>query len=281
MTIADAGEWAESDASGALRHPTVDDDKYSRGVLGFVTGSRAYPGAAVLGVEAALHTGLGMVRYIGPDAVADLVLARRPETVTHNGRVQAWVLGSGMERHHADPESEERLGRALSSGVPCILDAGALHLFGSSSGPVLLTPHAGELASLVGVDRASITEHPLRWCRTAADRFGVTVLLKGSSSYVASPQGIALKTQPATAWLATAGTGDALAGIAGAIVAGNADRIAADPSCLAESAATAVMVHSAAALRASGGGPFTVLALIERIPEVVAQLLAGRLSNRQ
>ena len=66
--------------------PGVDDDKYARGVVGFVTGSSQYPGAAVLGVEAAAHAGVGMIRYLGPGRPTRLVLQRRPEAVTADGR---------------------------------------------------------------------------------------------------------------------------------------------------------------------------------------------------
>ncbi|MBU4465924.1 MAG: NAD(P)H-hydrate dehydratase, partial [Actinobacteria bacterium] len=92
--------WSVADASRALRNPTNADDKYSRGVVGIRTGSDAYPGAAVLGVEAAWRTGIGMVRYLGPDRPTALVLHRRPETVTADGRVQAWVIGSGTDAAH-------------------------------------------------------------------------------------------------------------------------------------------------------------------------------------
>src|SRR3954453_5362537 len=92
-----AGLWTLEDAARVLRRPTPADDKYSRGVVGFRTGSDAYPGAAVLGVEAAWSTGVGMVRYLGPDGAAPLVLSHRPETVTADGRVQSWVIGSGTD----------------------------------------------------------------------------------------------------------------------------------------------------------------------------------------
>ncbi len=91
------GAWTLQDAARVLRRPTAADDKYSRGVLGVRTGSDAYPGAAVLGVEAAWRTGLGMVRYLGPAVPTSLVLQRRPETVTVDGRVQAWLIGSGTD----------------------------------------------------------------------------------------------------------------------------------------------------------------------------------------
>src|SRR3982750_3074821 len=95
-------DFGPAEARAGVTVPGPDDDKYSRGVLGFATGSSRYPGAAVLGVEAALHTGVGMVRYLGPGRPTRLVLQRRPEAVTASGRVQAWVLGSGQDESDRD-----------------------------------------------------------------------------------------------------------------------------------------------------------------------------------
>src|SRR6195952_1616698 len=101
------------DAKKWIAVPGENDDKYSRGVLGFVTGSARYPGAAVLGVEAALHTGVGMVRYLGPGRPTRLVLQRRPEAVTAEGRVQAWVLGSGQDASERDDSTRTLLDAAV------------------------------------------------------------------------------------------------------------------------------------------------------------------------
>jgi NAD(P)H-hydrate repair Nnr-like enzyme with NAD(P)H-hydrate dehydratase domain len=92
-------EWTAEDAAEWISAPGAGDDKYTRGVLGVVTGSQDYPGAAVLGVEAAHRTGVGMVRFTGPRALRQAVLARRPETVTVSGRVQAWLIGSGIDQN--------------------------------------------------------------------------------------------------------------------------------------------------------------------------------------
>ena len=95
----DARDWSREDTARFLRVPGADDDKYSRGVVGLRTGSSAYPGAAVLGVEAAWRAGAGFVRYVGDGRAADAVIARRPETVVSpsiaGARVGAWVIGSG------------------------------------------------------------------------------------------------------------------------------------------------------------------------------------------
>src|SRR5687767_15824194 len=110
--------FGPDDAAIWISVPGPGDDKYSRGVLGVVTGSARYPGAAVLGVEAALHTGVGMVRYLGPGRPTRLVLARRPEAVTTDGRVQAWVLGSGQDPAERADGTGALLDTALAQNVP-------------------------------------------------------------------------------------------------------------------------------------------------------------------
>src|SRR6188768_3908488 len=125
-------EWTIEDAGACIKRPLPTDDKYSRGVLGVITGSDDYPGAAVLGVEAALRTGLGMVRFLGPHRPATMVLARRPEAVVSDGRVQAWLIGSGTD--HAS-YSDARAEWAIKEGVPVVLDGGGLELHDLARGP--------------------------------------------------------------------------------------------------------------------------------------------------
>ena len=260
--------WTPDDAAAGIAVPGEHDDKYSRGVLGVITGSAMYPGAAVLGVEAALRTGVGMVRYLGE--ASELVLQRRPEAVTADGRVQAWLLGSGMDA--ADRQLEPLL-RALEQEVPVVLDGGALDLHDRARGPVVITPHHGELARLLGVSRSEVAADPGGFARRTADELGLTVLLKGHTTHIAGP-GISLSAASAPTWLATAGAGDALAGILGALVATHADEVAADPAGLARLAATAAVLHGLAAERASAGGPLTVLDLAAALPATIAALLA-------
>lgn len=260
------------DARAWLAVPGPDDDKYSRGVLGFVTGSARYPGAAVLGVEAALHTGVGMVRYLGPGRPTRLVLQRRPEAVTADGRVQAWVLGSGQDAAERDDATRALLDAALAQRVPVVVDSGALDLATRAAGPVVITPHAGELARLVGVDVDDVRADAEAAARDAAARLRVTVLLKGHTTHVATPDGEVLQVRSAPAWLATAGAGDALAGVLGALVATHHTELADDAGLLAPLAATAAVLHGLAAERASGGGPFTILDLCRALPATVAEL---------
>lgn len=274
--MTDYTPWNPGDAAQWIDVPKEDDDKYSRGVLGVVTGSDQYPGAAVLGVEAALHTGLGMVRYLGPERAASFVLHRRPESVTSPGRVQAWLLGSGIDPATVDSVTRERFAEAAASGVPLVLDAGALSVRIDTEAPVVVTPHFRELAKATGRDVQDIADDPASAAAAAADEWGATVLLKGHRTYVASPGGLRLVAESAPSWLATAGAGDALGGILGALVATHADEIAADPEALARLAATASVVHGLAASRASGGGPITVLALVDALPATIAELVSSR-----
>ncbi|MEJ1231250.1 MAG: NAD(P)H-hydrate dehydratase [Galbitalea sp.] len=202
--------WSARDAAACIAVPGEDDDKYLRGVLGVITGSTQYPGAAVLGVEAALRTGVGMVRYLGPASPTGLVLARRPEAVTTNGRVQAWLIGSGMASASpgsAPNESAQWIAAALAQEVPVVLDGGALDRHSSAAGPVVITPHYRELAAVLGVDVDDIAADPGAAAARAADSLGVTVLLKGHTTFVASPDGTRLSASLAPAWLATAGGG--------------------------------------------------------------------------
>lgn len=271
--------WDADDARAWLREPQAADDKYARGVVGLVTGSDAYPGAAVLGVEAAHRSGVGMVRYVGPRRASDHVLARRPETVAATGRVQAWVLGSGTDAAHRSASLRSTLHDALADGVPVVLDAGALDLVRVGSGPRLLTPHAGELRTLLAalgtdVERGAIAAHPERWAREAATRTDATVLLKGARTVV-SDGDRAVTVEAPTHWLATAGTGDVLAGVAGAVLAAHADAVLAGDASLVDLGATAAWLHGEAGARASRGGPLVALEVAQHVAEVVRGVLRG------
>lgn len=270
--------WTVEDTGRALRRPTAADDKYSRGVLGVRTGSDTYPGAAVLGVEAAWRTGVGMVRYVGPPRPTSLVLARRPETVAVDGRVQVWLLGSGTDASTRAAGETEALRGILHDTDPVIVDAGALDLAGDGTAPRILTPHARELARLrsslglapAGSDRVTAA-------RQTAEATGAVVLLKGAVTVVASPDGAVIEVGAGTPWLATAGTGDVLAGVIGALVAGAvAGGRVTDASSLVSLAASAAWLHGHAARIASavlGGGPITALDVADALPRAVAEAL--------
>ncbi|MCH1883026.1 ADP/ATP-dependent (S)-NAD(P)H-hydrate dehydratase [Agrococcus sp. ARC_14] len=262
-----------------LRTPGADDDKRSMGVLGVVTGSVRYPGAAVLGVEAAWRTGAGMVRLWAPRRVQDLVLARRPETVCHAldeapTGVDAWLLGSGQDARERDSALRSLLLAVLGSGAPCVIDAGALDLATAHAGPVVLTPHAGELARLLGDGDAAGSDLAGQAARAAA-RLRAVVVAKGAPTHIVDALGAAVSVEAATHRLATAGTGDVLAGLLGAMLAGNATALA-EPGVLARIAAEGVRLHGeAAALAAADNRPITALDVAERLPQAVAARIAA------
>ena len=267
-------EWTDDDTRAQIAVPTASDDKYSRGVLGVITGSTQYPGAAVLGVEAALHTGVGMLRYLGPGRATRLVLQKRPEVVTETGRVQAWLVGSGQDAGSRDQATATRLIDALAQGLPTVIDAGALDLLDGATGPVVVTPHYGELARVLSASKSDIASDPATWAQRAAEKLGVTVLLKGANTYIADPTGPRFVVRSSVPWTATAGAGDALAGILGALVATHSEEVTSDAGRLAQLAAGAAALHAAAAGRASAGGPFAILDLATAVSAVVRGLLA-------
>jgi ADP-dependent NAD(P)H-hydrate dehydratase / NAD(P)H-hydrate epimerase len=279
----------QSDVARLWPVPDPASDKYRRGVLGVVAGSAGYPGAAVLTVSGALRTGLGMIRYLGPPDATAAVRAAWPEVVAGTGRVQAWLLGPGVLPEAAD-EQATAIARALETAEPCLLDAGALtvlvqHLrqerdarvahadVPDRSDQLLLTPHAGELARLLTdlaetgdpVERSEVETHPYRYARRAAELTGATVLLKGATTLVVRPDGRARSQAEAPPWLATAGAGDVLAGIAGALLAGGLSPF--------DAGAVAALVHGAAAAAASGGGPIVSGDVADHVHATVTALL--------
>jgi NAD(P)H-hydrate repair Nnr-like enzyme with NAD(P)H-hydrate dehydratase domain len=216
-----------------------------------------------------------MVRYRGAGRPSRLVLQRRPEAVTADGRVQAWVVGPGQDAD-ADDITATLRNRALSDPVPTVIDAGALGFAGACVGIRVLVPHAGELALMLDRDRADIVADPAASALAAAQLFDAVVLLKGHTTYVADTSGSLAHVASAPSWTATAGAGDALAGVLGALLATHASELEADPSIASKLAAAAAVIHGVAADRASRGGPFTVLELCEHLPGVIRDLIANR-----
>lgn len=248
----------EADVARLLPRPAPDAQKYSRGVVGVRAGSDRYPGAALLSVAGASCGLAGMVRYVG--AAAETVNQHHPEVVGA-GRVQAWVVGSGGGDGAAD-----ELAAALADEVPVVIDADALARLTDAPSYAVLTPHAGELASLLGVERAGVERAPLAHARRAADRFGCTVLLKGRRTVIVAPDGSARINVTGTPWLATAGAGDVLGGLVGALLAAGLEPF--------DAASAGAWVHGAAATLAGDGGPITAGAVAHAIPDVLRSLAA-------
>jgi hydroxyethylthiazole kinase-like uncharacterized protein yjeF len=276
-------KWKAKDAAQCIIVPSELDHKYSRGTLGVITGSAQYPGAAVLTTSAAVATGLGALRFHSNSGLAHLVLHQTPEVLVQPGPVTAWLAGSGVSpKKYSDLTTWLRhrwfvlLDR---QSVPTILDAGALHLAGSLEQPTLITPHAGELSKLLEarglIASAELIEsNPREWAQKASELLAVTVLLKGSQTFIAQDSYV-IELPIATPWLATAGSGDVLAGIIGALIATNYIEILNDVTRLADVAATGAFIHNRAALIASGGGaPISASMIISAIPEAIGKILA-------
>jgi hydroxyethylthiazole kinase-like uncharacterized protein yjeF len=273
--------WKARDAKKCIIIPSELDNKYSRGVLGVITGSAKFPGAAVLSTASASATGLGMIRFHSNSGLAHLVLHSNPEVVVQPGAVTAWLAGSGIDgKRYSDVTTwlRHRWFTLLpKQSVPTILDAGALHLAGKLNQPTLITPHAGELAQLltqrgVTVTSEAIEGNPKKWAVIASERLCVVVLLKGSHTVVADGESI-IELPVSTPWLATAGTGDVLAGIVGALVATNYIEILNDRNRLSEVAASAAYIHNSAALLASRDAPTSASRVIEMIPEAIRKIM--------
>ena len=255
-----------ADIAAWLPRPSAESDKYRRGVLGIVAGSDRFTGAAPLAVGGAIRGGAGMVRLVSAENAAAVVRQHWPEaviTVTDAaltgaqviedaGRVQAWAAGPGMG---TGEESAELLRAVLETSLPVLVDADGITLLAahrellSRRAPTLLTPHAGELARLLGADRADVEAHRLRFVTQAAAELGCTVLLKGSTTVIASPAADqeVLVNPTGTSWLATAGSGDVLTGLTGSLLAQGLE-----PQ---HAAAAAAYLHGIAARLAAEGAP--------------------------
>jgi len=268
LPAATAFRLTDADVAARLAPPSATDDKYSQGVVGIVAGSATYPGAAVLCTGAALRTRPGLVRYAG--TAADGVRAAWPEAIVTDGRpgdagrVQSWVVGPGMG---TDDDARSVLAEVLATDLPVVVDADALTMLAAEpahvrdrTAPTLLTPHDREFARFgdeVGADRVGAA-------RRLAAELGCAVLLKGEATVVADARGTAFVNATGTPWLATAGTGDVLSGIAGALLATGLDP--------ATAGAVAAHLHGRTGQLAAEAGPLIAGDLVRRLPEAIGRV---------
>jgi hydroxyethylthiazole kinase-like uncharacterized protein yjeF len=279
------------DIAALLPRPGPESDKYRRGVVGVLAGSDRFAGAAVLAAGGAVRGGAGLVRVVTASVPAAAVRQAWPEAVltvhpddgdgnvlASVGRVQAWVAGPGMG---TDPAAAARLAAVLATDLPALVDADGLTILGQHRdllprrAPTLITPHAGELGRLLGTDPAAVEAARLEHARRAAGQLGVTVLLKGSTTVVASPgDPTVLVNLTGTSWLATAGTGDVLSGLAGSLLAQGLDE--------AWAAAAAAYLHGLAARLAAAGrsggtgeAPIGAHDVITALPDAIRSVEGG------
>ncbi len=209
-------------------YPQAEDHKYSRG-LGLILARSAMFGAGLLAARAARRIGAGMIAMGAPTAIHSALIAAQPGLIVKKlesgedvpallaePRYRAILVGCGSP---ADGEARAMALGALAGDPPVIVDGGGLSAFAEKPGDLfarlrpdcVLTPHDGEFAALFP-DLAVLPDR-LQATRAAAERSGACVLRKGRISLFAAPDGRAVIAPPAPADLATAGSGDVLAGI--------------------------------------------------------------------
>lgn len=277
------------------RHEDTQD-KDGRGRVLVVGGSLEVPGGALLAAVGALRAGAGKLqiatcRGIAPHlglAVPEALVLGLPETeaggigaeaaervVKQADRVDALLLGPGM----MDPGATEELVAKVLADTACpaiVLDAGALHGLERQAealrrygGRVILTPHAGEMAHLLGVPREAVEAEPLAHARQAAALLHSVVVMKGGETTVVTPQGEAWHFTGGTVGLATSGSGDTLAGVVAGLLARGAVPLWA--------AVWGVYLHGTAGsvlMRRHGGVGFLARELLAEIPALMAGLEA-------
>ncbi|WP_421729154.1 NAD(P)H-hydrate dehydratase [Brevundimonas sp.] len=281
------------DAATLVDYPlprlATDGDKEDRGAVLVVGGDALMAGAAILAGVAALRVGAGKLQIRADRASATGMAIAVPEAriivanatraaplISDAAKASALVIGPGMETGSA----RRRLARKLlESGpdVPAVIDAGALPLKNEASafaewaaGRTILTPHAGEMAAILGRDKNAILADPLVAAREAAALFRSVVVMKGATTFVVSPDGAAWRHDGGVAGLGTSGSGDVLAGAIGGILARGAAPIVA--------ALWGVVLHAQAGLAlAAAGAPLGFLAreIPERLPFILARLSAA------
>jgi ADP-dependent NAD(P)H-hydrate dehydratase / NAD(P)H-hydrate epimerase len=285
--------WAVTEEDINIPGRRVDDHKYRAGYVAVLAGSKAYPGAAWLASQAAYRTGAGYVRLLMPAGAAESMRSRLVETVLEeigtgdildgtgpvlaaigDGRLGALVAGPGLGRDPATVAAVRRI--VLESSLPTVLDADGLYAFAGQAGllqgrpGLVLTPHAGELAALLGEPVEDVTQGHLAAARRAAAATGQVVLLKGSSTIVADPSGRVRVVVQGPPQLASAGTGDVLAGVIGALLAKELEPF--------EAAYAGAWLHAEAGAIGAETDPQGVLAgdLIELLPAVIADRIYER-----
>ncbi len=268
--------------------PYVDEGKDSHGRLLLIAGSGQTPGSAVIAATAALRSGCGKISIATVEPMAPHVAMAVPEALVialptgHDGGIlipavrqlidvlpeyDAVVAGPGMKQGEACSQLARRL---LDAGLDRLaLDAAtlyALHPHRSARAPILL-PHGREMAALIGCDVEQARREPLRCGRECAERYGALVLVKGPESHIVAPDGQAWKYEGGTPGLGIAGSGDALAGILGGLLARGAEPLTA--------LLWAVWLHGeAGSSLAKRSGPIGFLAreISAEVPALLARL---------
>jgi NAD(P)H-hydrate epimerase len=277
---------------------------YGRAVL--LCGSEGMSGAAVLATRAALRSGVGLARVLTPDCNRVVLQAAIPEAIVSvygapeeaagHAEGDALVLGCGLGTSDLSRDALQAILDTLPRPqglVPVVLDADGLNLavkhpalwaslLASRDRQIILTPHPAEMSRLCGKSVADILADPVGTAMEFARTWGVTVVLKDAHTVVASPDGEVFICAAGNAGMAKGGSGDALAGVIGALLAQNRHRLGKDLTA-AEVAAAGVYLHGRAGdLTAAELGEYGMLAgdLVERLPLVCKDFSDSRTAIR-
>ncbi|HYD50167.1 MAG TPA: NAD(P)H-hydrate dehydratase [Terriglobales bacterium] len=286
--------WLDADAARALMpHRAPDTHKGGTGHVLVIAGSRGHSGAALMCAHAACRGGAGLTTLAGPASLNTVFSLGRPEVMTatlpdRDGRItfdakslramlagkDAVCIGPGLGTHAAAKKTVELILR--ESNVPVLLDADALTIVSASlrllryaRGPMVLTPHPGEMARLLGVSAAEVQLDRVTHARQFAEEHGCVLVLKGARTVIAAPDGQVTINASGNPGMATGGMGDALSGLIAALLAQGLST--------GDAAALGVYLHGAVADHlASGRGPIGLLAsdVIEGIPAGFARLVS-------
>ena len=266
--------------------------KSSYGWVTLLCGSEGMSGAAVLATRAALRSGVGLARVLTPEcnrvvlqtAVPEAIVSTydTPERAAGCAEGDALVLGCGLGTSEISREALRSVLKICPADgvVPVVLDADGINhtvkdpsLWGdllAHHRQVIVTPHPMEMSRLCGKPVSEILANPVEVAKEFAATWGVTVVLKDAHTIIASPEGEVFLCAAGNAGMATGGSGDALAGVIGSLLAQNRGRIGVDLT-VTEVAAAGVYLHAAAGdLAAEELGEYGMLPgdLIEMIPLV-------------
>lgn len=280
---------AKTLAAHRLPRLPADGDKEDRGAVLVVGGEGTMAGAAILAGVAALRVGAGKLQIRADRASAAAMAVAVPEAriviaspssagpmLEPAAAASSLVIGPGMDTGGSQRRLALRL-LAHANEIGVVIDAGALPVRDEAErfaevarGRTILTPHAGEMASMLGQDKEAIKADPLAAGRAAASMFKSVVVMKGATTFVVSPDGTAWRHDGGVAGLGTSGSGDVLAGAIGGILARGASPVVA--------ALWAVVLHAEAGLAlAAAGAPLGFLAreLPDQLPFVLARICAA------
>ncbi|HVD61826.1 MAG TPA: NAD(P)H-hydrate dehydratase [Gemmatimonadaceae bacterium] len=270
------------------------DDKDDRGAILIVGGSASLAGAVVLAGTAALRAGAGKLQIATSRSVAPLVAIAVPESKsvglreTRDGTIassaastirsltkdiDALVVGPGMEDSSDTRNFVTKIVREIRD-VAVVLDAGAISSLGSRrgllrnlDGNAVITPHAGEMATLMKKSKDEITGNAIDWAMRSASELNAVVVLKGADTVIADPSGEVFRYRGGSVGLATSGSGDTLAGILGGLLARGASPV--------QASVWAVFIHGEAGRaldKRVGRVGFLAREIVDEVPGILETL---------